>query len=296
MQDSQCIEFLQWALPRLKRRWPGFRKVRTQVCKRIDRRRKGLGLSGTQAYRDYLERHAAEWAILDRLCPITISSFYRDKAVFDFLGATLLPQLVRGALEPEASELRALSIGCASGEEPYTLMLVWRFGPAPQFPQLALRVIATDVLEEMLERARSACYPHSSLKLLPQAWRARAFEPVAGEYCLRKEYRRGIEFMQQDVRTTPPEGRFHLILCRNLVFTYFDEDTQWQILKRLLTRLAPAGALVIGRRETLPFGIEGLAPWPGAEALGIFRMRAGFDGFARSGTTEPSLVTFSPAE
>lgn len=264
MQDFECTEFLRWALPRLHRRWDGFRKVRAQVCKRMDRRCRTLGLAGPRAYRDYLERHPAEWGRLDRLCPVTISCFYRDKAVFDFIGRVLLPRLA------QAPELRALSIGCASGEEPYTLSLAWHFLVAPTRRDTALHIVATDVLPEMLERARAACYPASSLKLLPAAWRDPAFKSVAGRYCLRAPYREGIEFVQQDVRAALPEGMFSLILCRNLVFTYFDEDTQREILARLLDRLAPGGALIIGRREILPPGSPGLTPWPGAEKLGIF--------------------------
>jgi chemotaxis protein methyltransferase CheR len=271
MQDSDCVEFLQWALPRLHRRWPGFRKVRAQVCKRIDRRCQALGLAGPRVYRDYLERHPVEWEALDRLCPITISSFYRDKAVFDFLGTALLPQLAQDARRHAVRELRALSIGCASGEEPYTLKLAWHFHAAPVYPEISLHVVTTDVLPELLDRARQACYSSGSLKRLPEAWRAQAFEPVAGGYCLRTEYRQGIEFVQQDVRTALPDGIFNLILCRNLVFTYFDEDTQRQILARLLASLVPGGALVIGRREALPSGTAELTPWPDAERLGIYR-------------------------
>ncbi len=209
--------------------------------------------------------------MLDDLCPITISCFYRDKAVFDFLGAALLPQLARDAHEHAARDLRALSIGCASGEEPYTLSLVWHFHVAPVHREISLHIVATDILPEMLERARKACYSSSSLKRLPEAWRARAFEPVADGYCLRAEFRQGIEFVRQDVRTALPDGGFNLILCRNLVFTYYDEDTQRDILAHLLTHLPPGGALVIGRREVLPSGTADLSPWPGAERLGIFR-------------------------
>ena len=67
-----------------------------------------------------------------------------------------------------------------------------------------------------------------------------------------------------------PEGPFDLILCRNLVFTYFDEAAQRDALRRLLERLCPGGALVIGSHETLPHG-SGLASWPGAERLPILR-------------------------
>jgi chemotaxis protein methyltransferase CheR len=68
-----------------------------------------------------------------------------------------------------------------------------------------------------------------------------------------------------------PERQFDLILCRNLVFTYFDTPTQQAMLARLLTHLQPGGALVIGRREALPAGAGGLLPWPKVERQGIFR-------------------------
>ncbi len=122
MKDTDCVAFLQWALPRMHLRWPGFRKVRRQVCRRIQQRLQTLGLCDLRAYRDYLERHTEEWSVLDRMTPITISSFYRDKAVWDFLWHEVLEHLAVGE-----SGLRAWSIGCASGEEPCTLMLAWRF-------------------------------------------------------------------------------------------------------------------------------------------------------------------------
>ena len=68
MKDEECVSFLQWALPRLRRYWPGFRKVRRQVCKRIDRRICELDLGGVAAYRLYLECHPEEWPELDTRC------------------------------------------------------------------------------------------------------------------------------------------------------------------------------------------------------------------------------------
>ena len=270
MKDSECVAFLQWALPRLGLRWEGYRKVRAQACKRIGRRAQELGLSGPQAYRACLERAPDEWGTLAALLPITISRFYRDKAVFDFIAAILLPALARDASARGEKLLRALSLGCASGEEPYTLMLAWRFASAPRFPDLVLRVVAVDVLEELLARARAACYPASSLKRLPRAWREAAFERRNDGYCLHAAYRHGVEFLRQDIRNEMPEGPFDLILCRNLVFTYFDEAAQRDALRRLLERLRPGGALVIGSHETLLHG-SGLASWPGAERLPILR-------------------------
>ena len=268
MRDSECVEFLQWALPRLARRWPGFRKVRRTVCKRVARRMLALNLSGPRDYREFLEHNAGEWTVLDTLLPITISSFYRDKAVFDFLRATVFWQIARAAAARGDRILRAWSIGCASGEEPYTLMLAWRLDLEPLVPDVELRVLATDVDARVLERARIACYTGGGLRLLPPAWRELAFTRAGNRYCLRAEYRAGVDCILQDIRQVLPADDFDLILCRNLVFTYFDEVLQRRTLERILTRLAPGGVLVIGRRETLAVS-DGLTAW--SDDLGVFR-------------------------
>jgi chemotaxis protein methyltransferase CheR len=271
VQDRECVAFLQWALPRLGRPWAGFRKVRNQVCRRIERRRRALALPDLAAYRDYLEHHPQEWRALDDLCPITISCFYRDTAMWEVLAAGVLPELAHHAVARGARALHAASLGCASGEEPYTLMLAWQFAVAPQFPGLQLAITATDVVEAVLERACVGCYPGTSLKLLPPAWREHGFERIGERWCLRARFREGLTFLRQDLRTALPEGKFDLVLCRNLAFTYFDAPTQRAILARLLASLQPGGALAIGRREQLPAGTNTLASWPDAARRGIFR-------------------------
>src|SRR5919106_6038837 len=97
----QCVAFLQWALPRMGRRWAGYRKVRRQVCRRVRRRAQELGLDGFDAYREHLERHPEEWEALDGLTNVTISRFNRDRGVFEFLARAVGP----GA--------RVWSAGCA---------------------------------------------------------------------------------------------------------------------------------------------------------------------------------------
>lgn len=270
MRDAECIEFLQWALPRLRLRWAGYRKVRAQVCKRAARRLKDLGLAGIRDYRAYLERTPAEWAVLDHLCPVTVTRFWRDKAVFDFLAQTVLPTLAHEAALRSQQTLKAWSIGCANGEEPYSLMLAWRLG-APRARETTLRVLATDIDETLVERARTGCYTAGSLKLLPPAWLARAFEGRDRQHCLRAEFQDGVAFDTQDIRTTAPQETFDLILCRNLAFTYFDESLQREVLARIRVRLRAGGALALGRHESPPPGAEELAPWPGGGQLGVYR-------------------------
>lgn len=261
MRDSDCVDFLQWALPQLRMRWRGFRRVRKQVCKRIERRRKALDLPDIAAYQAYLETHQEEWSVLDTLCRVSISRFYRDRTVFDHLQQVVWSTLAEMALAQGENELRCWSIGCASGEEVYTLSLIWHFELKARFPGLVFRLLATDADPTMLQRAQRGCYPASSLKELPPAWRDAAFVRTGEEYCLREKFRVGIEFRCQDIRTQQPEETFHLVLCRYLVFTYFDESLQQQVLTRITRRLLPGGGLVIGKTESLPDDTPGLTPW-----------------------------------
>jgi len=269
MKDRDCIEFLQSSLPRFRMRWQGFRKVRGQVCKRIDRRLRELGLADIAAYRSFLENSAGEWATLDALCRVTISRFYRDREVFRFLEQVVLVTLSEDAISRGEQELRCWSIGCASGEEPYTLAVLWDLGTGCRFPSVKIRILATDADENMIERAREGCYASNSLAGLPLEWTARAFARRGELYCVKDEEREPVSFLLQDIRSAVPKEMFHLILCRNLAFTYFDEELQQEVLARLHDKLNANGVLVVGSHERLPSDTAGFLPWPGIP--GVYR-------------------------
>jgi chemotaxis protein methyltransferase CheR len=255
LTDRDCVEFLQWALPRLGLRWAGFRKVRRQVCRRLRRRLDALGLADLDSYRAYLDAHPDEWRALDALMPITISRFGRDRAVFADLEDAVLPALSSGR-----DVLRAWSAGCASGEEAYTVALMAaELGP--------VEVLATDVDPAVRRRAREAIYSRSSLAELPERWRESAFERRGELFVLRPEPRRLVTIREHDLRTPPPPGPFDLVLCRNVAFTYFGGDLQRAVLAHLADALRPGGALVVGLHESLPEPAERFEPWPGVRAV-----------------------------
>jgi chemotaxis protein methyltransferase CheR len=253
MTDADCVGFLQWALPKLGLRWEGFRKVRRQVCRRVSRRIAELELNDVDAYRAFLEGDEREWDVLSHLCRITISRFWRDRGVFEMLRDEVLP-----ALGPTVS---AWSAGCASGEEPYSLVL------AAAEAGVVIRVLATDVDPALLERAERACYPESSLRDLPADVRGRAFD----RGCLRAEHRHPVQLRRHDLRDGPPGGPYDLVLCRNLVFTYFADELQLEIGRRLARSLRPEGALVVGVHESLPDGLDDCESWSGRH--GVYRRR-----------------------
>ncbi|MCL5022603.1 MAG: chemotaxis protein CheR [Nitrospirae bacterium] len=262
MRNLECTEFLRLCLPRLRLRWAGFRKVRRQVCKELSRRKAELGLPGFSAYEEYIKDHPEEWKILDSACRITISRFYRDKGVFEELCFKLLPSLARSILLSGGNELSCWSAGCCSGEEAYTLQILWkvRVIPAIRF-DLPLRIIATDINRDVLERAREGCYPQSSLRDLPKELIPQAFTQSGKSFAVKKPFRENIEFAEQDIRIQQPAGFFHLILCRNLVLTYFEEALQQEILRRISNRLRRGGIFIIGIHESLPRGVTDIIPY-----------------------------------
>lgn len=228
-------------------------------------------LPDLDAYRHRLARHPEEWRHLDMLCRVVVTRFYRDKQVFAALTATVLPQLAEGAVTRGEVQLRIWSIGSASGEEPYTLAILWHHLLAPRFPQLRCTIIATEIDSALIERSLRACYAPAVLKNLPQELRDAAFSRNNDHYCLKAHYRATVEFRQQDIRTTLPEESFDLILCRNLAFTYFDEAQQAAILARLSSRLHPGGWLIVGVHERLPATTGHLFAL--SERLGLYQKR-----------------------
>jgi chemotaxis protein methyltransferase CheR len=268
MIDQLCVQFLKWCLPNLRLKWSGFQKVRRHVCKRIYSRCHEIGISTLLEYQKYLENHGQEWEILDTLCRITISRFYRDRQVFETLRNQALPLLIQKAVAGGEQALYGWSLGCCNGEEAYSLQILWQLGIKPNFPEdLRLRLIATDVNAHLLERASQGCYVQSSLKDLPPEWIDQAFEQTGRQYCIKESYKENLQFVKQDIRHQLPEGRFHLILCRNLVFTYFEKSLQLAILAKLVEKLIPGGFLVIGSHEKLPGGSPDLQSSPAMPSI-----------------------------
>jgi chemotaxis protein methyltransferase CheR len=152
-------------------------------------------------------------------------------------------------------EVRCWSAGCCSGEEPYTLQILWKICVLPLIGQdIPLHIIATDTDQGLLDRAANGSFQKSSLRDLPGELVRQSFEHSANSYSVLKTFRDDIEFTNQDIRKELPEGLFHLILCRNLVFTYFDNTLQCRVLGEIIRRLMRGGFLITGIHEALPDG------------------------------------------
>jgi chemotaxis protein methyltransferase CheR len=265
--DAEFVAFLRLALPQLGLRWEGFRKVRRRVECRLARRLRALALPDLAAHRHRLETDHAEWDFFDAACRLTISRFWRDRGVFEALAQIVLPTLADLACARGERVVRCWSAGCASGEEAYSVRLAWEKRAAVSFPGLVLHVLGADADPRVLERARIACFPPGALRDLPTPWTERALERRGALYCLRFDLRGGFEFRCEDLRRRVAEESFHVVLCRNVAFTYFSDALQRDLAVRLTECIPPGGALLLGAHEQLPASLPALLPWPVAPGL-----------------------------
>lgn len=230
----------------------GYRRLKGTLRKRLSRRMAELGSTTGQDYLTRVQSDPRELAVFDALCRMSISRFYRDGAVFDELRRIHLPRLALDAHRTSRRRLAAWSAGCASGEEPYSLAALWRFGLQPDHAELQLDILATDADERLLERARYARYAPATLRELPAELRDKAFDVEGAMLSLREPLRRMVRFEARDLRGSAPDATFDLVLCRNAAFTYLRASLQQRFIERARSVLAPGGVLVIGARESLP--------------------------------------------
>ena len=199
-------------------------------------------------YIDYLEVHPEEFASLFNTVLINVTAFFRDAAAWNYLQEQVLPQLLqaKSANEP----IRIWSVGCASGEEAYTLaMILTELMGADAFRQ-RVKIYATDVDEEALSQARHALYSQQALDALPPGLQDRYFESIAAHYIFRADLRRVVIFGRHDLVQDAPISRLDLLVCRNTLM-YFNAETQARILARLHFALNNSGILFLGKAEML---------------------------------------------
>jgi len=267
---NHCTKFLKWVLPQLGLRWEGYRKVKRQVCRRINKRLQTLKLKSYSSYKDYINAHPEEWNILDEMLHISISRFFRDYKSWELLRDKLLPELAAAAVK-ENHPLRCWSAGCASGEEPYSLAILYHQKLKHSFPTLEFQLVATDADSHLLERAAKACYPAGNVKDVPANLLETYFIKKNGEYCLKSNIKNMITFMKQDIRKEIPEGQFDLVFCKNLVGMYFAGEKAIEVYNRIATRIRPGGFMITGNHEPVPVdNISGMQIYN--RGLNIFQM------------------------
>jgi chemotaxis protein methyltransferase CheR len=235
----------------------GYRRVRKGVKKRISRHMQEIGCHNLEDYIRALEHDRRLRLQFECVMAVSISRFFRDRELWEILQRELLPLLASRA----DRTLRVWSAGCASGEEPYSLKMLWEEIKGSFARPPTLSILGTDLCSEHLERAKAAVYARGSVREVPEPIRASCFEKIGrGKYAVKPSVRQGIEWRVHDLLRDPPGTAFDLIFLRNNLLTYYKDEIKGPALTKVVDSLAPEGFLIIGRRESMP-PLPDLATW-----------------------------------
>jgi chemotaxis methyl-accepting protein methylase len=220
------------------------------IRRRIAVRMRACGVHSYADYQSLLDRSPHEYERLRDAITINVTRFYRNAETWNLLRRELVPALCGSG----DRDLHAWSAGCSSGEEPYTLGMLFaeyleRAGLSHRLGRVTID--ATDIDRGSLDRARAARYPLAALTEIPSELARAYFEPAGGDRDVIARVRSRVFVRCNDLNTEPPPRQeYHLILCRNVVI-YFDRVMQERLFARFAETLVPGGYLVLGKVETI---------------------------------------------
>jgi two-component system CheB/CheR fusion protein len=225
----------------------GYYKPST-VKRRITRRMILHKIEGLSDYLTYLQSHAKEVTALYNDILITVTGFFRDPEVYEFLKAKIFPTILkqRAANAP----IRIWVPGCATGEEAYSLAITALENLGDMASGTPLQLFATDVSEPAIEKARAGVYPENiTANVSPDRLR-RFFMKVEGGYQISKSVRDMCIFARQNLLKDPPFSKLDLISCRN-VLIYLGAAVQKRVMSVFHYALKPGRYLLLGSSETM---------------------------------------------
>ena len=199
-------------------------------------------------YLDLLRSDAGELDLLAKDLLINVTSFFRDPKVFDFLAEKIVPDLVRSHAPDQP--LRIWIAGCSTGEETYSLAMLFREQIAAAKRNIKLQVFASDIDPDAIATAREGLYPETIEADVSPARLARFFTKEDHGYRVSPDLRAAVVFTVQDVLADPPFSRLDLVSCRNLLI-YLRPEAQAKVVSLFHFALREGGILLLGSSETV---------------------------------------------
>jgi two-component system, chemotaxis family, CheB/CheR fusion protein len=241
---------------------------RSTMLRRLDRRLRFNDASTLEDYLTILESSSAECQALLRDLLISVSSFFRDADAFAELAARV-PALFDG--KSSSDTVRAWVVGCATGEEAYSVAIVLAEHAATLADPPRLQLFATDIDEKGYAWGRAGLYSAAAVAAITEERLRRFFTKEAGGYRVAKSVRELVLFAGHNVLHDPPFSRIDLISCRNL-FIYLQPEAQERALETFHFALNPGGMLLLGVSESV--GDSGRFEIIGDRAHRLFRRSA----------------------
>jgi chemotaxis methyl-accepting protein methylase/PAS domain-containing protein len=232
---------------------------RNTLYRRIERRM-GIHQIGKIAdYIRYLHENSQELDLLFKELLIGVTSFFRDPAAWEHLREKAIPELIASRLPSQA--LRAWVPGCSTGEEAYSLAIVFREAMEQVRPEgsFTLQLFATDLDRDAIGKARQGVFPDNIAADVSPERLSRFFSKEGHGYQVCKEIRETVIFAPQNLIMDPPFTKLDILSCRNLLI-YLAPELQKKLLSLFHYSLNPGGILFLGNAETIGGFTDRFAP------------------------------------
>jgi two-component system CheB/CheR fusion protein len=239
---------------------------RNTLYRRIERRMGIHQINEMASYVRYLQENSQEVDLLFKELLIGVTSFFRDPPAWKQLREQAIPALLAGRSPSEA--LRAWVPGCSTGEEAYSLAIVFKEAVDQAKPRVnfKLQIFATDLDRDAIEKARQGVFPSNVAADVPPEQLGRYFRKDDQGYRVRNEIRETIIFAPQNLIMDPPFTKLDILTCRNLLI-YLTPEVQKKLIPLFHYSLRPGGILFLGSAETIGGATELFVPLSGKSRL-----------------------------
>ncbi len=240
---------------------------KSTISRRVERRMGLHQITKMNDYVRYLRENPQESELLFKELLIGVTSFFRDPAVWEQLQSKIIPHFL--ASHPQPGALRAWTAGCSTGEEAYSLAMVFKevlekTKPAKEY---SLLIFATDLDKDAIDKARAGIYPANiSADVSEERLRRFFVKGDHGGYSIKKEIREMVTFAPQNLVMHPPFTKLDFVTCRNLLI-YLDAELQKKIMPLFHYSLNSGGILLLGSAETIGAATDLFTPLAGKSRI-----------------------------
>lgn len=222
----------------------------TSIKRRVERRMGIHKIDSVAEYAKFLQKNSHEVELLFKELLIGVTSFFRDSVMWEELKNVALPKIL--SAYPEGGTLRGWSCGCSTGEEAFSLAMIFKeaLDQMSQPENYNLQIFATDLDADAIEKARKGLYTSAiESDVSPERLR-RFFIKEGNNYRVCADIREIVTFAQQNVIMDPPFTKLDILICRNLMI-YLRTELQRKLLSLFHYSLKPDGLLFLGNAETI---------------------------------------------
>lgn len=213
-----------------------------QMKRRIDTLINKNRIDGYAPYVDFIRTNKDKFDEFVNYLTINVSEFYRNPEQWEYMEKDIIPQLIRQF----GSKLKIWSAACSTGDEPYSLVMAL----SRHLPLNQITVYATDIDNQVLEKAQAGLYHEKSIAAVPEDLKKKYFTKVGPSYQISDEIKARVKFQKHNLLKDAYPTDCHFIVCRN-VLIYFTEEAKDEIFSKFYQSLVSGGILFIGSTEQI---------------------------------------------